>query len=172
MASNAENVSIWWRHHGWPGLPTLVHARVCHIRHKSRMSLTSSDGVTSLSKYVSTCEGIWTDRWGHNFRRERETRGPRIGRPPFLVLVSEPGAAWGVSWNRGYLCTPRLPTVLTFYFLERSRAENPSVYLFLAGLSSHSYTALCPLPRADCGAHASAKPPGVSGRFHLVGRVY
>ena len=26
MASNAENVSIWWRHHGWPYLLTHIYA--------------------------------------------------------------------------------------------------------------------------------------------------
>ena len=48
MASNAENVSIWWRHHSWLALTLLAVQEICY-RIPSIPNDTSVPGVISLA---------------------------------------------------------------------------------------------------------------------------
>ena len=52
MASNAENVSIWWRHHG----AAYVIGRATHVNHNSRAATHYSD--VTLSTMASQITGV------------------------------------------------------------------------------------------------------------------
>ena len=136
MASNVENVSIWWRDHGYSR--SNVGARDMHkVFHSNPYSLwLSSKPSTAHLKQCAHCVVLVTVlwsllHWGLTIWQQQHEAQHNYVHISWSVSRMECSPLWYIGWKKHYMlvCTVRLERPWLFMNIDISVIQNINLYI-------------------------------------------